>query len=49
MGVMNPSAGTHGSHLSQMGVTALVKGIPAGIVCGGPVGPLCYALDLVEE
>jgi len=44
MGVTSPSTGTCGSHLSQMGVTASVKKIPAGIICRGPAGPLCYAL-----
>ena len=45
MGVTNTSTGTCGSHLSQMGVTALVKKIPAGIICRGPTGPMCYALS----
>jgi len=44
MGVTSPSTGTCGSHPSQMGVTASVEKIPAGIICRGCMGPLCYAL-----
>jgi len=48
MGVTSPSTGTCGSHLSRMGVTALVKKIPTGIIHRGPTGPLCYTLVLTN-
>ena len=48
MGVTNTSTGTCGSHLSQMGWTTLMKKIPAGTICGGPAGPLCYALPCIK-
>jgi len=46
-GSATTSAGTCRSHPSRMGVTIPRNMSPAGIICGAPAGPLCYALPKV--